>query len=76
MRITRIEATPYFPPLRQFFGRNVKVGFGELKNIEFGLVRIHTDEGIVGLRALIELTFQTCSRAQFVVPLTVELVDM
>ena len=49
MRITRIEATPYFPPLRQFFGRNVKLGFGELKNLEFGLVRIHTDEGIVGL---------------------------
>ena len=49
MRITRIEATPYFPPLRQFFGRSVKVGFGELKDFSFGLVRVHTDEGIVGL---------------------------
>ena len=49
MRITRIEATPYSPPLRQFFGRSVKLGFGELKNLEFGLVRVHTDEGVVGL---------------------------
>lgn len=49
MRISRIEATPYFPPLRQFFGRSVKLGFGELKNLEFGLVRIYTDEGLVGL---------------------------
>ena len=48
MRITRIEATPYSPPLLQFFGRNVKIGFGEINNLEFGLVRIHTDEGIVG----------------------------
>ena len=28
------------------------------------------------LRALIELTFQTCSRAQLIVPLSVELVCM
>ena len=49
MRITRIEATPYCPPLKQFFGRSVKLGFGELKDLEFGLVRIHTDEGITGL---------------------------
>ena len=49
MRITRIEATPYSPPLRRFFGRSVKLGFGELKNLEFGLVRIHTDEGLMGL---------------------------
>ena len=40
---------PYCPPLRQFFGRSVKLGFGELKDLEFGLVRIYTDEGIVGL---------------------------
>ena len=49
MKITHIEATPYSPPLRQFFGRSVKLGFGELKDLEFGLVRIHTDQGIVGL---------------------------
>ena len=49
MKITRIEAVPYSPPLRQFFGRSVKLGFGDLKDLEFGLVRVHTDDGVTGL---------------------------
>ena len=49
MKITHIEAVPYYPPLIKFFGRHVKMGFGELKTLEFGLVRVSTDEGIAGL---------------------------
>ena len=49
MRITKIEAIPYAPPLRNFFGSGVKLGFGELKNIQFGLVKIHTNQNIFGI---------------------------
>ena len=49
MKITRIEAIPYSPPFREFFGGPVKLGFGELKNLKYGLVRVHTGEELVGL---------------------------
>ena len=49
MEITRIEAIPYSPPLKKFFGREVRLGFGELKNLDYGLVRVHTDAGTIGL---------------------------
>ena len=49
MRITKIEAIPYAPPLRKFFGSGVKLGFGVLKNIQFGLVKIYTNQNIFGI---------------------------
>jgi len=49
MKITKIETVPYRPPLRKFFGRDVKLGLGELKDLDYGLVRVHTDEGVTGL---------------------------
>ena len=49
MKISHIEAIPYYPPLMKFFGRHVKMGFGELKTLDFGLVRVSTDEGVTGV---------------------------
>ena len=49
MKITEIEAVPYRPPLRRFFGRDVRTGLGELKDLDYGLVQIHTDEEVTGL---------------------------
>ena len=49
MKIRHIEARPYTPPLRRFFGRTTRLGFGELTGLEYGLVRITADNGQEGL---------------------------
>ena len=48
MKIKHIEAHPYQPPLRKFFGRTTRLGFGELKGLEYGLVKITADDGQSG----------------------------
>ena len=49
MKISKIETVPYHPKLTQFFGREVKMGLGELTDLDYGLVQVYTDKGVTGL---------------------------
>ena len=47
MKITRIESIPVSVPLKK--GLSAKTAHGEHATSLFVIVRVHTDEGIVGL---------------------------
>ncbi|MBS37432.1 MAG: hypothetical protein CMO26_16095 [Thiotrichales bacterium] len=49
MKIKSVEVIPYSPPLKKFFGRDVEMGLGVLRGLDFALVRICSDEGLEGV---------------------------
>ena len=52
MKITRIETTPVCVPRLRAFGAVTRTALGPADVSEYGIVRIHTDEGLTGLGEL------------------------
>ncbi len=49
MKIKRIVAVPISPPPRQYYGRPHQTALGEFLNVDYGFVKIETDEGYFGV---------------------------
>lgn len=49
MKITAIETTPVFVPRLPAFGAVPRTAFGPSAVSEYGIVEVHTDEGLTGL---------------------------
>ena len=49
MKIKRIVAVPISPPPRQYYGRPHQTALGVFQNVDYGFVKIETDEGHFGV---------------------------
>ena len=49
MKIKSVVAVPISPPPQQFYGRPNRTALGEVVRVDYGVVKIETDEGYSGI---------------------------